>query len=127
MCFYALLLIYKLEVHNITIVTNNLTYFFDQLAQLQVRLLFFLLFVLMRLLFEGGARVYFVGKPADRQLNKIHKVTVQGLIDADRGMWSLSVLLSKRYSIPEKMPTTHLLFFALLFTLQTSDGIKIMI
>ena len=80
-CLYT-----KLEVRNIiiTIVTNNLTYFFNQMPQLQVRLLFFLLFVLMRLLFEGGARVYFVGKPADRQLNKIHKVTVLGLIDADR-------------------------------------------
>ena len=81
----------------------------------------------MRLLFEGGACVYFVWKSADRWLNKIHKVTMLGLIDTDSSMWSLSVLLSKKYSIPEKMSTTHLLFFGLLLTLQTSDGIKIMI
>ena len=98
-CLYT-----KLEVRNIiiTIVTNNLTYFFNQMPQLQVWLLFFSLFVLMRLLFEGGACVYFVWKPADRWLNKIHKVTILGLIDTDSSMWSLSVLLSKKYSIPEK-------------------------
>ena len=36
-------------------------------------------------------------------MNKIPKVTMLGLIDADSSMWSLSVVLSKRYSTPEKM------------------------
>ena len=74
-CSHALLLIYKLEVRNIviTIVTNNLLYlyFFDQTPQLLAQLLFYLSVHLSAatfqgwLLFEGCARVYFVGKPAD--------------------------------------------------------------
>ena len=68
----------------------NLPYFFDQTPWL----LFYSLFFLVWLVFEGS--LYFIGEAADSNdgWNKYMWAIQLGLIDAGSSTWSLSVLLS---------------------------------